>query len=158
MANELDKTIEELEAEVLDELEEANGQDAPMQSAGKADKMDSIPGEVQDTGNPVVSPDQKDAAAKKIAAKAKKVSGDASQKSAGKSDSIDKPNDGEGKVAKSLAAGFEAEGDENLSEMDKMEMDKEPKTKMEYMTAMKDMMMGMDKMKKEKLHSTYNAI
>jgi len=158
MANELDKTIEELEAEVLDELEEANGQDAPMQSAGKADKMDSIPGEVQDTGNPVVSPDQKDAAAKKIAAKAKKVSGDVSQKSAGKSDSMDKPNDGEGKAAKSLAAGFEAEGDENLSEMDKMEMDKEPKTKMEYMTAMKDMMMGMDKMKKEKLHSTYNAI
>ena len=100
MANELDKTIEELEAEVLDELEEANGQDAPMKSAGKADKMDSIPGEVQDTGNPVVSPDQKDAAAKKIAAKAKKVSGDASQKSAGKSDSMDKPNDGEGKAAK----------------------------------------------------------
>ena len=30
MANELDKTIEELEAEVLDELEEANGADAPM--------------------------------------------------------------------------------------------------------------------------------
>jgi len=162
MANELDKTIEELEAEVLDELEEANGQDAPMKSAGKADKMDSIPGEVQDTGNPVVSPDQKDAAAKKIAAKAKKVSGDASQKSAGKSDSMDKPNDGEGKAAKSLAAGFEAEGDENLSEMDKMEMDKEPKTKMEYMTAMKDMMSNMDngmgKMNKEKLMATYDMM
>ena len=36
MANELDKTIEELEAEVLSELEEANGADAPMKSAGKA--------------------------------------------------------------------------------------------------------------------------
>ena len=50
MANELDKTIEELEAEVLDELEEANGADAPMKSAGKADKMDKVDGEVQDTG------------------------------------------------------------------------------------------------------------
>jgi len=29
MANEIEKTIEELEAEVLSELEEANGADAP---------------------------------------------------------------------------------------------------------------------------------
>jgi len=152
MANELDKTIEELEAEVLDELEEANGQDAPMKSAGKADKMDSIPGEVQDTGNPVVSPDQKDAAAKKIAAKAKKVSGDASQKSAGKSDSMDKPNDGEGKAAKSLAAGFEAEGDENLSEMDKMEMDMKKMTKSEMQD---NMINAMKKMKKGEMESVY---
>ena len=42
MADELDKTIEELEAEVLDELEEANGADAPMKSAGKADPMDKV--------------------------------------------------------------------------------------------------------------------
>ena len=51
MANELDKTIEELEAEVLSELEEANGADAPMKSAGKPDKMDKAEGEVQETGN-----------------------------------------------------------------------------------------------------------
>jgi hypothetical protein len=158
MANELDKTIEELEAEVLSELEEANGADAPMKSAGKPDKMDKAEGEVQDTGKAVVSPTQGDAPAKKIAAKAKEVSGDAAQKGEGKPDSMDKPNDAEKKAAKPLAAGFEAEGDEVISEMDKMEMDKEPKTKMEYMTAMKDMMMGMDKMKKEKLHATYNAI
>ena len=157
MANELDKTIEELEAEVLDELEEANGQDAPMQSAGKADKMDSIPGEVQDTGNPVVSPDQKDAAAKKIAAKAKKVSGDASQKSAGKSDSMDKPNDGEGKAAKSLAAGFEADGEEELSEMDKEmpETEKMPNTKGGMINAMMDKMNG--KSKKE-MQMSYNNV
>ena len=67
MANELDKTIEELEAEVLSELEEANGQDAPMKSAGKADPMDKSEAEVQDTGNPVVKPDQKDAPSKKHA-------------------------------------------------------------------------------------------
>ena len=46
MANELDKTIEELEAEVLSELEEANGADAPMKSAGKPDKV-STSGEIQ---------------------------------------------------------------------------------------------------------------
>ena len=79
MANELDKTIEELEAEVLSELEEANGADAPMKSAGKPDKMDKAEGEVQDTGKAVVSPTQGDAPAKKIAAKAKEVGGDAQQ-------------------------------------------------------------------------------
>jgi len=42
MANELDQTIEELEAEVLGELEEANGADAPKKSAGKADPMDKM--------------------------------------------------------------------------------------------------------------------
>ena len=45
MADELDKTIEELEAEVLDELEEANGADAPKKNAGKAETMDKIEGE-----------------------------------------------------------------------------------------------------------------
>ena len=63
MANELDKTIEELEAEVLGELDEANGADAPMKSAGAADKMDSIKGEVEDTGAPVTDPEQKDSPA-----------------------------------------------------------------------------------------------
>ena len=38
MANELDKTIEELEAEVLEELEEANGNE-PKAGATKMDKM-----------------------------------------------------------------------------------------------------------------------
>jgi len=80
MANELDKTIEELEAEVLGELEEANGQDAPMKSAGAPDKIDTSESDYEDTGAPVVSPDQKDSAAKKLAAKAKQVSADAQQK------------------------------------------------------------------------------
>ena len=127
MADELDKTIEELEAEVLDELEEANGADAPKKSAGKADPMDKVDGEVVDTGKAVVSPDQKDSPAKKIAAAAKKVSGDAQQKGEGKPDTMDKPNakaDGTGATSKSLAAGNVPEGDENLAEMedDKMEM------------------------------------
>ena len=154
MANELDKTIEELEAEVLSELEEANGADAPMKSAGKADPMDKSDAEVQDTGNPVVSPTQKDAAAKKVAATAKKISGDAQQKSQGKQDSMDTPNDGMSKTAKPLAAGFEAEGDEVIAEMDKMEMEV-PKTKMEMLKAMYS---KMETMKAKDLKANYGKM
>ena len=94
--NELDKTIEELEAEVLDELEEANGADAPKKSAGKPDKGEKAPndgatGATQDTGKPVVAPDQKDAPAKKVIAKAKEVSGQAPQKGEGAPEKMDKP-------------------------------------------------------------------
>ena len=156
MADELDKTIEELEAEVLDELEEANGADAPKKSAGKADSMDKVKGEVQDTGNPVVSPDQKDSPAKKVAAAAKEVGNDAQQKGEGKPDKMDKPKakaDGTGATSKSLASGHVPEGDENLAEMedDKMEMDM-PKTKAE----MQDKMINaMKKMKKGEMESVY---
>ena len=157
MANELDKTIEELEAEVLSELEEANGADAPMKSAGKADPMDKSDAEVQDTGNPVVSPTQKDAAAKKVAATAKKIGGDAQQKSQGKQDSMDTPNDGMSKTAKPLAAGFEAEGDEVIAEMDKEmpETEKMPNTKGGMINAMMDKMKG--KSKKE-MEMSYNNV
>jgi len=156
MADELDKTIEELEAEVLDELEEANGADAPKKSAGKADSMDKVKGEVQDTGNPVVSPDQKDSPAKKIAAAAKKVSGDAQQKGEGKPDTMDKPNakaDGTGATSKSLAAGHVPEGEEEISEMghEKNEMDM-PKTKAEMQN---NMINAMKKMKKGEMESMY---
>ena len=116
MADELDKTIEELEAEVLDELEEANGADAPKKSAGKADPMDKVEGEVQDTGKAVVSPDQKDSPAKKVAATAKEISGDAQQKGEGKPDAM--PAKKEAGQNKSLAAGHVPEGEENLAEME----------------------------------------
>ena len=86
--SELDKTIEELEAEVLaelDNIEEANGADAPKKGALPAEskkEVDKITpgGEVEDTGAAVVAPDQKDAPAKKVIAKAKEVSGDKAQK------------------------------------------------------------------------------
>ena len=156
MANELDKTIEELEAEVLSELEEANGADAPMKSAGKPDKMDKAEGEVQDTGKAVVEPTQGEAPAKKVAAAAKQVTGDAAQKSAGKADSMDKPNDAEKKAAKPLAAGFEAEGDEVIAEMDHPK--KENMTKDKMINAMKDMMMGMHKEKKDVIQATYDKM
>ena len=123
--DELDKTIEELEAEILAELEEANGQDAPKKSATpaeKAEKMDNEKtpgGEVVDTGKPVVDPEQKDAPAKKSAAKAKEVGGQAPQKSEGKPEKPEK-----------LAAGDELEHDgEELDE------DKALRTKADHLEA-----------------------
>ena len=154
MANELDKTIEELEAEVLGELEEANGQDAPMKSAGAPDKIDTSKADYEDTGAPVVSPNQKDAAAKKLAAKAKEVSGDAQQKGEGAPDKMDTPNDGMKKVAKSLAAGDQIDHDgDDLAEMEKMEMAKMTKEMM--VNAMYEMMKGK---KKTDLQAMYNGM
>ena len=152
MADELDKTIEELEAEVLDELEEANGADAPKKSAGKADTMDKVEGEVVDTGKPVVSPDQKDSPAKKAAAKAKEVSGDAAQKGEGKPDKMDKPKakaDGTGATSKSLAAGHVPEG-EDLSEKKSM-------TKEQIKDVIANGMGKMNKVKLEKLYAAFTS-
>ena len=166
MADELDKTIEELEAEVLDELEEANGADAPKKSAGKADPMDKVKGEVQDTGKAVVSPDQKDSPAKKAAAKAKEVGSDAQQKGEGKPDAMPKAGgkaDGTPTPNKSLAAGHVPEGEESLSEMEdekKEMMNKEmaKMTKSEMMDKMSEMMGKMNSMKKPELMAAYNAM
>ena len=95
MANtELEKTIEELEAEVLSELEEANGDpSAPTKSAVPAEKMEkgksnSEDAPMQDTGAAVVSPTQGDAPAKKTTGAAKEVSGQAMQKGEGQPDKI----------------------------------------------------------------------
>ena len=54
--SDLDKTIEELEAEVAAELEEA-AQDAPTKGAAKGDSMEKVDGEVQDLGKAVDSPE-----------------------------------------------------------------------------------------------------
>jgi hypothetical protein len=155
MANELDKTIEELEAEVLDELEEANGADAPMKSAGKADKMDKVDGEVQDTGKPVVSPDQKDSPAKKVAAKAKEVSSDAQQKGEGKPDKM--PAKKDAGQNKSLAAGHVPDGEESLAEME--DDDKKETygnmTKAEMQDTMLKAMKSMKKGEMENMYASY---
>ena len=160
MANEIEKTIEELEAEVMAELEEANGADAPKKSAVPAEKMDKVEGEVQDTGSAVVDPEQKDAPAKKVAAKAKEVSGDKAQKGEGSPDKMSKAK--EAGKNQSLAAGYEAEGDENLAEMEKddeeevkEEMPKLPKTKSGMVNAIMDQMNGM---KKEQISGAYKSI
>ena len=140
---ELDKTIEELEAEVLGELEESseiNEEDtAPMKKGAMAsEKQEAVPsdgatgkadvgggkpeGKVQKDATKAVN-DPADAIGKKASAQAKEVSGDAQQKGEGAPMKMDTPNDGMSKVAKPLAAGDEnIEGDEVLSEMEKMEM------------------------------------
>ena len=115
MANEIDKTIEELEQEVLSELEEAA--DAPKKGAApsepqlKASDASSVTpgGEVQDMGPAVTHPSDKSGPGTAAGKKAKEKSGDAAQKSEGKPDSGDKPNDGQKKVAKPLAAGDSVE-------------------------------------------------
>ena len=170
MANtELEKTIEELEAEVLSELEEANGADAPKKSAVPAEtvgKAKSNPEDapMQDTGAAVVSPTQGDAPAKKVAGAAKEVSGDPAQKGEGKPDAMSKAK--EAGQNKSLAAGYEPDGDENLSEMEhemmkKDEMMKGMKkemakmTKAEMVNAMYEMMKGQ---KKENLMAMFKGM
>ena len=155
--NELDKTIEELEAEVLAELEEANGQDAPAKSGAPADKMDKVEGEVQDTGKAVVDPEQKDAPAKKVVAKAKEVSGEKSQKGEGKPEKMDKPkakDDGTGATSKSLAAGDEIDHDgEVIAEKEVVAEKKLTKLEMSEVISK-----GMPKMNKVQLEKLYNAM
>ena len=85
--NELDKSIEELEAEVIaeleesaDELDEASDAMKPKKGSLPAEKGSKVEGERQDTGAAVVDGEQSSAPAKAVAAKAKDVSGDAQQK------------------------------------------------------------------------------
>ena len=151
--NELDKSIEELEAEVLAELEleEANGQDAPKKGAVPAEKMDKADGEVQDTGKAVVDPEQKDAPAKKVAAKAKEVGGQAPQKGEGKPDKMDK-----------LAAGDEIDHDGQVMAEAEHEDDEEkeveeemPKNGKEAQELMLKAMKKMSATEKKNLYATY---
>ena len=155
--NELDRTIEELEAEVLAELEEANGQDAPKKSGAPADKMDKAEGEVQDMGKAVVDPEQKDAPAKKVVAKAKEVSGEKSQKGEGKPEKMDKPKakaDGTGATSKSLAAGDEVDHDgEVIAEKEVVAEKKLTKLEMSEVISK-----GMGKMNKAQLEKLYAAM
>jgi len=131
--SELDKTIEELEAEVLAELEEAsdkpkgkakvlelgsgNAGDSvskakdPKPNVAGTDKADKVEGEkAKDGGKAVVEPNAKSSSTDVAAKTAKPVSGDAQQKSAGKADAPQK-----------LAAGDEVKHDgEELEENKKM--------------------------------------
>ena len=115
--SELDTTIEELEAEVLAELEEANGADAPMKGAAPAEKPEKVKDEVnkeEDLG------DEPEDASKS----SKEVSGDAQQKSEGKPDPM--------KKVKEAAHEEDEDEDEEMSKKD-------------LMAAMHKKMEGMDK-------------
>jgi len=165
MANEIEKTIEELEAEVLSELEEAA--DAPKKGAApaepqlKASDASSVTpgGEVQDMGPAVTHPSDKSGPGTQAGKKAKEASGDAAQKKEGKPDSIDKPNDGEKKVAKPLAAGDEVEmkdDQEVIAEKEVAEV--ETMTKEQMLKAMKDMETEMKEMDKEMVSAMYSKM
>jgi hypothetical protein len=98
--SELDKTIEELEAEVQAELEEAK---QPTDGADKGDsKMEKVDGEVQDTGAAVVTPDEKKGS---DAAKSIKPAKDAQNKGAKDAGGDTEPT----KIKEPLAAGNEIE-------------------------------------------------
>jgi len=136
--SELDKTIEELEAEVMAELEEAKG---PKDGAAKGDSMEKVDGEVQDLGKAVVSPDEKKGA---DAAKATKPAKDAQNKGAKDAGGDDEPT----KIKEPLAAGVEIDHDgEELEEarMSKSEMLNAMYKKMEGMKA-GDLKASYDKM------------
>ena len=135
--SELDQTIEELEAEVLAELEEA-AHDAPTKGSAGAEPIKKVKkvgppqsDEMQDGGDPVVEPDAADSPTDVAADKAKEVSGDEQQKDEGKPDPMKKIK----KVKE------DAHEDEETDE--DMEMD--DKSKEEILTAMYDEMKDMDK-------------
>ena len=163
--SEIEKTIEELEAEVLSELDEQA--DAPKKGAApaepqlKASDASSVTpgGEVQDMGPAVTHPSDKSGPGTSAGKKAKEAKGDAAQKSEGKPDSIDKPNDGEKKVAKPLAAGDEVEmkdDQEVISEKEVAEV--ETMTKETMLKAMKDMAKDMEEADMEEIKATYEKM
>ena len=104
-----EKTIEELEAEVMAELEEGM-HDAPTKGAVAAEPMKKVKnGEMQDTGKAVVSPTQGDAPAKKVAGAAKEIGGDAAQKGEGAPEKMKKLNamaHGKKKNGKEMEEGY----------------------------------------------------
>ena len=161
--SEIEKTIEELEAEVLSELEEQA--DAPKKGAApaepqlKASDASSVTpgGEVQDMGPAVTHPSDKSGPGTAAGKKAAEKKGDAAQKSEGKPDSGDTPNDGQKKVAKPLAAGDEVEMKDDQETIAEKEEIKEM-SKMEMIKAMKDMETEMKDMSMEMVKATYDKM
>ena len=142
--SELDKTIEDLEAEVTAELEEAA--DAPKKGAVASEKGSKVEGEVEDLGAPVVKGDEKSGpdAAKKIKKDTSiptAVKGDEAPqklKEEDESDEDEKDSDDE---------------EEKMDEMDdepKMDM---PKTKDGIQQAIVAQMKGMKKPEMENMYS-----
>ena len=154
--SELDQTIEELEAEVLAELEEA-AHDAPTKGSVPAEKMKKAKtvgnDEVQDGGAAVVKADAASSPTDVAADKATEVSGDAQQKDEGKPDPMQK-------IKKVRAEAAHEDEDEDEDEDDDDEEDKQKDemanmTKVEMLNAMYKKMEGMTK---EKLHATYGMM
>ena len=154
--SELDQTIEELEAEVLAELEEA-AHDAPTKGSVPAEKMKKAKtvgnDEVQDGGAAVVKADAASSPTDVAADKATEVSGDAQQKDEGKPDPMQKI-----KKVRVEAAHEDEDEDEEEEDDDEEEKQKDEManmTKVEMLNAMYKKMEGMNK---EDLHATYGMM
>ena len=158
MATEIDKTIEELEAEVLAELEEANGADAPKKSAVKAEPMDKIKPALsgedkpEDMGKAVTDPKDATDPGKEASKKSKEVSGDAQQKGEGKPDAMQKikEEDEEDKEDEKSDKEDDKE-DEKSEEKDEDEEQKE----MSHDDMKKEMLKAMKSMKKDEMANMY---
>jgi len=140
--SELDKTIEELEAEVQSELDEM-AQDTPKKGAAKGDSMDKVEGEVQDLGGAGEEKPEAESGSAKAGDKMKKVS-DAQTKGAKDAGGADKPT----AIKEPLAAETEIEHDGE--ELEEMAMTKE------MMKA--EMMKKMEGMKAKELKAMYNKM
>ena len=152
--SELDQTIEELEAEVLAELEEA-AHDAPTKGSVPAEKMKKAKtvgnDEVQDGGAAVVKADAASSPTDVAADKATEVSGDAQQKDEGKPDPMQKIK----KVRAEAAHEDEDEDEDDDDEEEKQRDEMANMTKVEMLNAMYKKMEGMNK---EDLHATYGMM
>ena len=173
MATEIDKTIEELEAEVLAELEEANGADAPKKSAVKAEPMDKIKPALagedkpEDLGKAVVDPKDASDPGKAASKKAKEVSGDAQQSKETKPDAMqkikeeeDEDKEDDKEMMKAQKKKMMAQKDKEMKEEeDDEESDKDSEDeKEEEMTdeqMRKEMHKAMKSMKKEDMKNMY---
>ena len=140
--SELDKTIEELEAEVQSELDEM-AQDTPKKGAAKGDSMDKVEGEVQDLGGAGEEKPEAESGSAKAGDKMKKAS-DAQTKGAKDAGGADKPT----AIKEPLAAETEIEHDGE--ELEEMAMTKE------MMKA--EMMKKMEGMKAKELKAMYNKM
>ena len=158
MATEIDKTIEELEAEVLAELEEANGADAPKKSAVKAEPMDKIKPALsgedkpEDMGKAVTDPKDATDPGKEASKKSKEVSGDAAQKGEGKPDAMQKiKEEDEDDKEDEKKSDKEDEDEKEVKEED--EDEKEDEKSDEDMK--KEMIKAMKSMKKDEMANMY---
>lgn len=144
--SELEQTIEELEAEVLAELEEASAASDPQKKgAAPAEGKKSVDkvtpgGEVQDGGEPVVEPEAKDSPTDVAADGASEISGDAQQKG-------EKPAEPMKKVKKV--------SEDHESDDEVIEEAAAPRTKMEMLKAMYS---EMENMKAKDLKAQYGKI
>ena len=135
--SDLDKTIEELEAEVKSELEEKADL---KKGAAKGDAMEKPKGEVQDLGPAVVKPDEKDSGPSKADDKVKKAA--------------------EPKAKATKMEDTEAQEDQDKIEEEKHEDDEEQEEEhhMSKEEAMKKIKEKMKNMSAEKLNAAYKMM